>query len=236
MAMCFGAGYVFLNYKSNISKKEQIELKQKELITDKEITEKTNQFDIQITYPYIAGNDNFNKLSEGMINKQLSDFKTISLENDKAVKENDPEDYEAYPRQYSLYISYDRGNTEDENIVSIVFNISSFTGGAHGSNYFIALNYNLKDSKEIMLADIFSGQTGYLQKISDYCIKDLTDQITKQSGQEYTDLAWIKEGAGVNEENFSIFRIDKNTITFYFPQYQVASYAQGDFRVTMPLQ
>jgi hypothetical protein len=82
------------------------------------------------------------------------------------------------------------------------------------------------------LADIFSGQENYLQKISDYCVAELAKQITKNAGN--TDGAWIQDGAGPVAENFSKFLINKDSITFYFEQYQVAPYAWGNFEVGMP--
>lgn len=202
-------------------------------IEDKKITDQVKPFNIEITYPYIAGLDDFNKKAEDLVNNELFEFKKISLENDIAVKEIDPESYADYPREYYLNIGYDKGLV-NENTISIVFNISNFTGGAHGANYFLALNWDKKNNKEIKLADLFSGQTDYLQKISTYCISELTKQMTTSGAIDMSNTSWLDQGAGPKEENFSVFLINSDSITFYFPQYQVAAYAAGDFKVTMP--
>lgn len=205
-------------------------------IETQKIFDQTNPFKINIEYPSISGYDNFNSLAKSIVDKEISDFKTNSLENDRGVKENDPETYSKYPREYDLIISYQTGKT-DSQTASIVFNVSKFEGGAHGAEYQIPLNYDLKNGKEIFLPDIFAGQSDYLQKISDYCIADLTKQITQALGSEnteYIDYNWIKTGAGPDAENFKIFLIDNGSITFYFPQYQVAPYALGGFKVIMP--
>jgi phage tail tube protein FII len=208
-------------------------------IEDKKILENTEPFDIEIVYPYIVELDNFNQLVENIINKQLADFKTVSIENDNAVKEIDPINYEKYPRSYYLSISYEKGQI-DKNIASVVLNVENFTGGAHGAHYPISINYDVKNQKEIKLADLFLDQDNYLQKISDYCITDLTKQMEERLGQEYMDSQWIKEGAGPKEENYSVFLINppsgsgQSDLTFYFPEYQVAAYAVGSFTVTMP--
>jgi len=160
-------------------------------------------------------------------------LKKNSLENDKAVKDTDPINYAKYPREYNLNIGYDKGELSDE-IVSIVFNVYNFEGGAHGASYFVPLNYNPTTKQEIKLSDLYPNQPDYLKKISDYCIKDLTKQLTDSSGIEMTDSSWIQRGAGANAENFQFFLINKDNIVFYFPQYQVAAYAAGDFKVTMP--
>jgi hypothetical protein len=83
------------------------------------------------------------------------------------------------------------------------------------------------------LADLFPDNPNYLQKISTYCITDLTKQLTKALGN--LDGTTIQDGAGPLEENFQFFLINPdNTITFYFPQYQVAYGAAGDFKVVYP--
>ena len=202
-------------------------------IQDTQITDNTPPFKIAITYPQIAGVNDFNKLVKDIVDQEIKDFKTNSLNNDAAVKKTDPVDYAKYPREYDLNIGYDKGEV-DNNIISVVLNIYNFEGGAHGASYSRAVNYNPQTQKEIKLADLFPGQTNYLQKISDYCIKDLKNQMTKSGAIDMSGDDWLAEGAGPTEKNYSVFLINKNNITFYFGDYQVAAYAAGDFKVTMP--
>ena len=206
-------------------------------IQDKTITDDTKPFIIKINYPYIEGSTDFNSKVDSIINKEINDFKENSLANDQAVKDTDPATYAKYPREYELDISYTKGEV-DENVVSVIFNVYNFEGGAHGASYFVPLNYNVKEKNEITLQKLFGDEENYLQEISDFCIADLTKQITKALGN--TDGTWIQEGAGPNADNFQFFLINPSTssgqatITFYFPQYQVAFGAAGDFKVTMP--
>lgn len=201
-------------------------------LENKQIIDNTNPFIIEISYPYIEGDDNFNNKTQEIINKEIEEFKSISLENDQAVKETDPEGYAEYQRKYNLNINYDQGYF-NENIVSVVFNINNFTGGAHGASYFIPLNYNLNKNQEIKISDLFVGEENYLDRVSNYCIADLTKQITELTGS--TDGLWIETGASSDKENFSTFLLKKDEIIFYFPQYQVAPYALGSFKVIMPI-
>jgi len=202
------------------------------VIQDKKITDSTKPFKINVVYPQINGQDDFNKKAEAIITKEISDFKENSLDNDVAVKKIDPVGYAKYPREYELDIGYDKGEV-DNNIVSVVFSVYNFEGGAHGNSYFITLNYNVKNKQEVKLTDLFPADAGLLQKISDYCVKDLTKQIIAKLGS--TDGTSIQDGAGPNADNFQFFLINpNNTITFYFPQYQVAYGAAGDFKVVMP--
>lgn len=204
---------------------------QKIKIQDIKISDNTAPFKIEITYPQIASLDDFNQKAKAIVDKEISDFKKNSLDNDQAVKKVDPVSYAKYPRTYELNINYDKGQI-DENIVSTVFNIYNFEGGAHGASYFVPLNYNLQTKTEIKLSDLFTSQPDYLQKISEFCIKDLTKQITEKLGD--TSGTWVADGAGPKEENFQFFLINKDNLVFYFPQYQVAFGAAGDFKVTYP--
>jgi hypothetical protein len=228
LAMIAAAGYfIFLKFWN-----QPIEPKISQiLIEDQYIKDNSAPFEIDITYPQISGQEGYNSLVKNLVDSKLAEFKQISMENDAAVKEIDPKSYAEYPRSYYFSIGYDKGQA-DSDLISTVFTISSFTGGAHPSTYSVAINYDFENQKEISLSDIYSGQENYLQTISDYCIAELTKHIAN-AGQEYTDKDWINTGAGPVEENFAIFLINKDSITFYFPQYQVAPYAYGDFKVVM---
>lgn len=228
------AGYFVLkNYKPSQENNNQTTESQKIEIKDIKIEDNTKPFKINIAYPEITGLDDFNQKAKNIIDKELNDFKTNSLANDEAVKKIDPESYAKYPREYSLDISYKKGQT-DENIISVIFTVYNFEGGAHGATYFIPLNYDSKLKKEIVLADLFENQPDYLQKISEFCVDDLKKQLTAVLGSDYTDLNWLNEGAGPKEENFTNFLINKENLVFYFQQYQVAPYSAGDFNVIYP--
>lgn len=206
-------------------------------VTEKKITDSTKPFKIDIAYPQISGLDDFNKKVQDIIDKEINDFKQYSLENDAAVKKTDPENYAKYPREYDLNIGYTKGLV-DENIASVILEIYAFEGGAHGSTNFTPVNWDIKNKKEIKLADLFSETPDYLKTISDYCIQDLEKQITagmQDNGQFVQEnQQWIQDGAGPKEENYSTFLINKSSIVFYFQQYQVAPYAAGDFQVAYP--
>ena len=236
LAFATGVGYFYLQKKPII-----IQPKQTPTINtqDIKIADNTPPFKINIVYPQITGLDAYNQKAKSIVDNEINNFKTNSLENDKAVKDTDPTGYTEFPRIYDLEIGYDKGIINNS-IVSTVFNIYSFEGGAHGSSASIALNYNTDKKSEIKLADLFPNDKNYLQKISDYCIKDLIKQITTYGGAEMTDNSWIEEGAGPKEENYSVFLINPSTssgqatITFYFQKYQVAAGAAGDFKVIYP--
>lgn len=232
--LCLGLAYLYIRNNPQTLNLIKIPSAQNILVEDKKIEDNTKPFTISIIYPQINGLDEFNKEIKDAVDKELSQFKTISLDNDNAVKEFNPEGYEKFPREYDLFISYAKGQV-DQNIVSVVLYIEGYTGGAHPYHYSTSFNYDVKNKRNITLSDLFPNQKDYLQKISEYCINELTNKMSKSGAIEMSNTDWIQRGAGPDEENYSVFLINPdNTITFYFGEYQVAAYAAGDFKVTYP--
>ena len=229
LAIAGAVGYFYLQKKPIIIQQQAPTIN----IEDIKITDNTSPFKINIVYPQIAGLDDYNAEAKAIVDSEINNFKKNSLENDKAVKDTDPTGYAEFPRTYDLDIGYDKGILNN-NIVSTVFNIYSFEGGAHGSNTSVAINYNINTKTKVKLADLFPNDKNYLQKISDYCIPNLIKQMTASGAIEMSDDSWIKEGAGPKVENYVVFLINEKNIIFYFQRYQVAAGAAGDFRVIYP--
>lgn len=211
-------------------------------IIDKKITEKNKLFEINISYPQIAGLNDFNKQIKQIIETEIETFKKFAGETNNLIKNEQPVFVEGLPSGeniidverdglYELIINYEKGQIDNE-LVSIMLNVYSYTGGANGVAYFIPLNYNVKYKSNIKLSEVMLGDPDYLQKISDFCKKDLAKQIINILGD--TNGTWIDEGASPLEKNFSNFLITNDNIVFYFSKYQVAFGAAGDFKVIMP--
>ena len=201
------------------------------IVKDKKLTENTPPFIVDISYPFIEGNDDFNVKVKEIIDEELTAFKKSAQDNDNAIKETDPESYTSYPREYNLTITYMKGQADQE-MVSTLFGIYKYEGGAHGINYFAALNYDVQNKKKLTLADVFKGNSNYLQEVSDFTKQELEKQMQEKLGS--LEGTWVQDGAGPQAENFSAFLVNKDNITFYFAPYQVAPYAAGNFEVVMP--
>jgi len=202
-------------------------------ISDIKNAYKEDPLNITIEYPQVAGLDDFNSKVKSIVDSKLNEFKSNALANDQAIKQVDPESYAKYPREYEFQMSYTLSQT-DTNILSVVLNEHSFEGGAHGATLYTSINYDVNKKLEIKLSDLFKDDQDYLKNISEFCIKDLTNQMTILGSIDMTNDNWIQEGAGPKEENYDIFLVNKDNIVFYFPQYQVAAYAAGDFKVIYP--
>ena len=224
-------GYFLYTYRAEVTRNEQQQEQEEVIVESKKVTDTTKPIDATVTYPYIAGANDFNKKVEEIYKERLGAFKKAALDNDVALKEIDPQGYAQMDRSYVFAFDYEQGVVNDT-MASFVFKIYEDTGGAHGNGYFMGFTYNLKDKKEMTLAEVYQGQSDYLKKISDYTLAELTKQITERVGN--ADGSWVKDGVAPKEENFSAFLVKEKEIVFYFAPYQVAAYAVGDFQVIMP--
>jgi hypothetical protein len=196
-------------------------------------TEKTDLYTIDVEYPQFPNlPKQFNKKIKQTILDQVSDFKKTSEENVKARRAT------ASPKDSADYgLNFLAGWTAEQlnnSVVSIVIHTSYYTGGAHGGRNIYTFNFDGDKKREITLDSLFR-TPGYLDKIAQYTMNDLKDQLKETSGSE-PNMSMLREGTSPKIENFSKFTIGvEKSITFYFEQYQVAPYVAGEQKVVMPL-
>lgn len=188
-------------------------------------TNKDKNYTISVIYHQIDGfrdksvQENCNKYIYDMVNRPVKDFRR-DMKGWLAM--------DSYPSEFEIR---DTIFITNENIISIRFDgYQYYSGSAHPTTFFISANYNLNDDEPIKFSDIFTGN--YLNKISDYCIQDLTRQGNAYS--DNPDINWIKAGAAPKEDNFEVFNVLESSILITFPALQVASYAEGPKEVNIP--
>lgn len=119
-----------------------------------------------------------------------------------------------------------------ESIVSMVYTLSTYTGGAHPNSFYRTFTFDLEDEREVLLADLFNTDLETaLGTIAPLVQADLREQMG-----EWAEGAWIEDGAGPDPLNYGNWAIDDSSLYFFFPPYQVAAYAAGSFRVALPLE
>lgn len=196
--------------------------------------EKSSLYDVSIQYPSFSRVDGaFNAKIKKTVEDALLDFKNSAEETEAARKSPSGKGMPRY--QYSFMARWVPEELSPQK-VSIVLHTSYFTGGAHGGQSIYTFTYDIEKKKELLLDDVFGTVPNYLNRISDFVLNDLKNQMKIASGGHDPDMTMLVEGTTPTVEHFSRFTLGtNNTITFYFPQYQVAPYVFGEQKVTMPL-
>jgi hypothetical protein len=204
-------------------------------VVTKQIKENNKKlvYDISVQYPEITGPgntnfDKFNQLVRGSVLKKVAGFK----------KEMQPQpDEEPRPENSmgsDLSIGYKIELAQDD-LVSVSFSISSYyQGAAHPNSFSEVVNYDLKNGKQLKLADLFKPGAKYLQAISSYCIDDLKKQSNAQGADGMLDETSIKNGAAPAPKNYQSWTITRKGLGINFDAYQVGPYAAGPQFVTVP--
>lgn len=185
------------------------------------------RFEIEARYPEITNNDsqaikNFNQLVKTRVMDQINEFR-------KLMSENTAEDLKYLPEDVSNYIEIGYSvESASKRFVSVKFYRSEYTGGAHPNSWSFTLNYDLENSREIKLSDLFKPNSNYLKFISDQSIELLLNQQ-----EESKDEDWIKSGASAETKNFESWNITKNGLKFTFDAYQIAPYVAGPSSIVL---
>ncbi len=126
----------------------------------------------------------------------------------------------AYSANTEMYMS----KIEDKEYFSEVTKIEYYTGGAHGHNTLISNNYKTKQ-------DYLLGENK-IQDLESIFGKDIYKKISDKLKLELKDKIVFEEGAQPKKENFNRWYIKDDKLNVYISQYQVASYAFGDYVLT----
>jgi len=186
-------------------------------------------YEIDARYPQLTGGSNpnfekFNSVVRAPVLKEVAGFK-------KAMAPEEGEEPRPEGSMGSdLNVSYDVALAQDD-LISVGFSIGSYyQGAAHPNTVSDAVNYDLKNGKQLKLADLFKPGAKYLQEIANYCIADL-----KKQGKDKGLLdEEIQNGAAPNAKNYRSWTITKKGLGISFDAYQVGPYAAGPQYVLVP--
>jgi hypothetical protein len=131
--------------------------------------------------------------------------------------------------QYELDITYDTVSHSDD-IYTLLLTVYQYMGGAHGSQAILPYTFDLKNNKLLTLDDIFTNTSDALK-----LIEPIAQQAVKTAiGADMVQEDMLTAGTAPTVDNYQFFSLDKDSITFYFQQYQVGPYAIGIQKVTIP--
>lgn len=173
------------------------------------------------------------KIEEHLI--QLIDYQEENnLRKLEAFAQKFIDDYEASAKEFPEYnIPWEasvegRITYKSPDLISIEFELALFTGGAHGFSSVSYLNFDPNTGDQFLNKDLFNEE-----------FKSYAEKIFRKKNE-------IPEDEPINSTGF-IFENDsfqlpqnigflKNKIVLRYNAYEVASYAEGDFQLEIPLK
>ncbi|MEP6568831.1 MAG: RsiV family protein [Acidobacteriota bacterium] len=219
---------------------EPIEFSNGVEIVAKQIKEKNKKlkYEVDAAYPQLTGSvdpnvGKFNQTVRSLITRKVADFKKGMAPEPgaEATPEESPTSAESLGSD--ITIGYAVVLAKDD-LVSLEFTVSDYeAGAAHPNSYTEVVNYDLKNGKQLKLADLFQPGTKYLQTLSTYCIQALKKQAKEQGADAMLDDDWIKKGAGAEMTNYENWTITRKGLGITFDPYQVAAYAAGPQNCTV---
>lgn len=111
-----------------------------------------------------------------------------------------------------------------DNIISYVVEHYVFRGGAHGMTSVTAYNFDTRSGKEIKETDFF--RKDYEEKLTKLLTARLPEAV---GGPENMEMLFIAE-----VEPNDNFCITEDGVTFIYNHYEIAPYAMGVIRITIP--
>lgn len=121
---------------------------------------------------------------------------------------------------------------DKQDIVSVRMAMRIYTGGAHGNYFYYSWNWDKQRNKFVSLNELITPkQFQALIKYVRYVIFERRKQNDKYDEKL---LKEIERGTS-KEEDFKVWNFKKDGIEVTFPEYQVASFAEGHFEVFVSL-
>lgn len=114
-------------------------------------------------------------------------------------------------------------------VLSVLFQISEYSGGAHPGDFHNSINYNLASRKVIDLSDIFIRGSDYLTTVANLSIANLRQN-------PYLNDQDIERGAAPELENYRLWTITPDGLLIIFEEYQVGPYAAGPQTIVIPFE
>jgi hypothetical protein len=111
-------------------------------------------------------------------------------------------------------------------IVSLVFDVYRYTGGAHGAHVTYGFNFDAASGRELTLDDALN--------LTGLTLTQVADQSAAKLKAKLGDMYMFPEGAAPRRENYDTFAISPTEVTFFFSEYQVAPYVAGPSQVSFP--
>jgi hypothetical protein len=192
------------------------------------ISEDKPLYTIRAEYPRFPSVPALTSEVDAYVKSATEQFVKNVQENDDARRDTAPAGEEAPSFTYSLNMSWQPAQL-NARYVSFAAHLDAFEGGANLRQEVKTFNYDLQANRAVTLADLFPGDSSYLQRLSEYARQVLSGNLGENTSADFLDA-----GTRPTLENFAWFTFTPDVITLTFPKYQVAPGAAGAQEVTVP--
>lgn len=192
------------------------------------VTERSPEppYEVAVRYPRLDGGDvavvaPLNRAVRHAVDQAIAAFRAEAADLGAAPEAGAPPfgldgDYEIVHR--------------DARYLSLRQVLSRYIGGAHPSNEVRTWNLDLRAGRVLSLGDLFRPGSAWLQRVA-----VVTQAAVAEALGPDADPEWIQRGADAQVANFAAWTLGDGGLTITFQEYQVAAYALGTPRVTIPV-
>ena len=137
-------------------------------------------------------------------------------------------------RPHELSVEYAVTRPSDK-VVSILWNIWTYTGGAHPLLTMVTNNYDTDSGYPLLLEDLFVDPALAILQFTRVSRRQLAPRPDDPE-REFFSGDMLQSGTEPLEENFRVFAVIPQGIRLHFPPYQVAPWAVGAQTVDVTLE
>lgn len=190
------------------------------VITQKQIDTTDSLVTVQANYIEITSASK--KVNQWLDSINTAVYTNIMAQKDTIAKysaEDRKQFKESWP-PYELMVG-DTVYLSNKNIVSVLYTIYTFTGGAHGMTQFVGYNYDMVQMKELTAKEIFKPEaTAEINK--------LLAEYFKDPDNCFMSKPTLEQVSAVN--------LAFESVIFTYEQYILGAYACGPATVTVPIE
>ena len=186
-------------------------------VVSKLIKRNTGKMKLEISYPQLEG------LTDENVQRTFNERVRALVTKDAQIGSDEE-------GERGVGFSVDHRSAD---LLSLVFGVyNDWTGAAHPQSNNFSYHYDLNHNKELKLADFFSPGVNYLSLISKLCAKDIAKQKRKNGMEDIDEDGEASAFEALKED--ATFYPAETGLVFIFDPYQVGSYAEGYYVVSIP--
>jgi predicted Zn-dependent protease len=172
--------------------------------------QKISPEEFKLVYPYV---DNFNEDIRKKVNAAITDTEAVLFKDNILIAS--AIDFKTIVSNYNVQLN-------QKGLLSILFELYYYTGGAHGNTVFDSLSIDLNTGEVYKFNDLFNPKHNYIPGLNEIAIKKATE----------SGVPLLNEYKGLTEDQK--FYLTPSSIVLYYQLYEYTPYAYGRFEIKIP--